>query len=167
MVGKGQAINLAEDEELGGNVEELVVDEKAKRKREKTEKKEQKRKARAEASITIDEIPVKLNEDLPRPRKRRGGAGGGGRGRGGPRGGAPGRGGSTVAGSTISIASHVEAVGIKRPGFGLQGRPLEVHTNHFECSTPEGIIHHYDGLFFVLCYAIHSHRPYILLLCVL
>lgn len=71
MVGKGQAINVAEDEELGGNVEEVAVDEKAKRKREKTEKKEQKRKARAEAAIAVDEIPLKLNEDLPRPRKRR------------------------------------------------------------------------------------------------
>lgn len=75
--------------------------------------------------------------------------GGRGRGVGGPvrggiRGGAPLRGGPPANGSS-HIASHVEAIGVKRPGFGVQGKVIEVNTNHFACSIPETKIHHYDG----------------------
>ncbi|EIM88070.1 argonaute-like protein [Stereum hirsutum FP-91666 SS1] len=67
-----------------------------------------------------------------------------GRGVGGPvRGGAPLRGGPPTNG-TSQIASHVEAIGVKRPGFGVQGKVIEVNTNHFACSIPEATIHHYD-----------------------
>ena len=44
-----------------------------------------------------------------------------------------------------SIAAHVETIGVKRPGYGQIGRPINVTTNHFECDIPENIIHHYDG----------------------
>lgn len=60
------------------------------------------------------------------------------------RGGAPLRGGPPTNGTSL-IASHVEAIGVKRPGFGVQGKVIEVNTNHFACSIPEATIHHYDG----------------------
>jgi len=47
--------------------------------------------------------------------------------------------------NTPSIAPHVETIGVKRPGFGTNGKPLIVTTNHFPCVIPEAIIHHYDG----------------------
>lgn len=60
------------------------------------------------------------------------------------RGGTPLRGGPAANGGSL-IASHVEAIGVKRPGFGVQGKAIDVNTNHFACSIPETKIHHYDG----------------------
>ncbi|KAG1790006.1 uncharacterized protein HD556DRAFT_756886 [Suillus plorans] len=86
-----------------------------------------------------------------------GGGGGGGRGgrgggRGGPRGGPPPRGGPaggrTVHAPTGPAAlpgSHVQAVGVKRPGYGTAGRAVTVFSNFFKISLPESVIHHYDG----------------------
>lgn len=44
-----------------------------------------------------------------------------------------------------TIATHVETIGVKRPGCGTAGRAIPVTTNHFPCVIPQGIIHHYDG----------------------
>jgi len=106
------------------------------------------------------------------PRARgRGGGGGGGGGRGGggppapprgggppapprggappPRGGAPqaGRGGgpATSGPGQLVLASHIKTVGVRKPGYGKEGRPFSVFTNHFEAKIPEDIIFHYDG----------------------
>lgn len=81
-----------------------------------------------------------------------------GRGRGGPggpppRGGTPPRGGGAFRGGggpavarTLAPASHVKAVGVKRPGHGTAGRIVEIFTNHFAASLDQGIIYHYDGM---------------------
>lgn len=75
------------------------------------------------------------------------------RGRGGPpppgppRGGGPGGGGGM---NPTNIASHVQTVGVRRPGFGRLGRQIKVITNHFPVSIPDAIIHHYDGMLLVL-----------------
>ncbi|KZW04251.1 eukaryotic translation initiation factor 2C [Exidia glandulosa HHB12029] len=70
--------------------------------------------------------------------------------RGGPgsRGGPPssrgGRGGAIPVGPTGGIPSHVQTIGVRRPGVGSAGRKLNVVTNHFGVTIPDGIIHHYD-----------------------
>ncbi|KAI0310799.1 hypothetical protein OF83DRAFT_1037802, partial [Amylostereum chailletii] len=64
-----------------------------------------------------------------------------------PRGAAPARGGIASRGgaaATSAIASHVKTVGVRRPGHGNSGRPIEVVTNHFKTEIPQGFIHHYD-----------------------
>jgi eukaryotic translation initiation factor 2C len=69
----------------------------------------------------------------------------------GQQGSARGRGGGGIgpsrgqAQNAPTIASHVETIGVKRPGYGTGGRSIAVTTNHFPCVIPEGIIHHYDG----------------------
>ncbi|KAH9077159.1 argonaute-like protein [Lactarius deliciosus] len=81
----------------------------------------------------------------------RGGPGGPPRGgRGGPpqRGGPPSRaiptsGGPAVQRSLIP-ATHVKAIGVKRPGQGTGGRPIEVFTNNFATELDQGTIYHYD-----------------------
>ncbi|THH18233.1 hypothetical protein EW146_g2726 [Bondarzewia mesenterica] len=103
-------------------------------------------------------MPPRGNPDRGRGRGRGGGGGdGGGRGglprgappRGGPPRGSGGRGGPALRGGPapsggLQLPSHVEAIGVKRPGHGNAGRPLEVITNHFTTSIPEDSIHHYD-----------------------
>jgi len=42
------------------------------------------------------------------------------------------------------ILDHVTTVGVRRPSWGMSGRGVTVHTNHFEVRIPKGIIHHYD-----------------------
>lgn len=81
-----------------------------------------------------------------------GGRGGRGGGRGGPRGGPPPRGGPTRGGAVHAPTgpaalpgSHVQAVGVKRPGYGTAGRAVTVYSNFFKISLPESVIHHYDG----------------------
>ena len=90
---------------------------------------------------------------------RGGGPGGprGGRGgppRGGPRGGAPSRGGAPIpitggpaVQRSLVPAAHVAAIGVKRPGQGTGGRPIEVFTNNFVAELNQGTIYHYDGMF--------------------
>lgn len=89
-----------------------------------------------------------------------GGRGGRGGGRGGPRGGPPPRGGPrggsphggpvggrspAPTGPSALPGSHVQAVGVKRPGYGTAGRAITVYSNFFRVSLPESVIHHYDG----------------------
>lgn len=40
--------------------------------------------------------------------------------------------------------SHINTVGVKRPGFGVAGKPMQVTANFFKTTIPERIIHHYD-----------------------
>jgi hypothetical protein len=86
----------------------------------------------------------------------RGGGRGGfdrGRGRGGPGGPPPRGGGGAFRGGgppavprTLAPASHVRAVGVKRPGHGTAGRMVEIFTNHFAAELNQGMIYHYDGM---------------------
>jgi eukaryotic translation initiation factor 2C len=71
-------------------------------------------------------------------------------GRGGPpqRGGAP----SGVSGpGQVALADHVQTIGVRKPGYGREGRRFEVYTNHFKAQITDNIIAHYDG-------ASHSFR---------
>ena len=75
--------------------------------------------------------------------------------RGNPRGqqeGARGRGGGTTGQSRGPAKTDPRiaalTMGVKRPGYGQIGRPINITTNHFECDIPKRIIHHYDGNFF-------------------
>lgn len=76
--------------------------------------------------------------------------GGGGAGRGAGRG--RGRGGTPISwGSSASnnpnapqISNHVTTVGVKRPAYGVSGRPIAVYANCFETTIPEKTIYHYD-----------------------
>ncbi|KAH9035274.1 argonaute-like protein [Lactarius hengduanensis] len=79
------------------------------------------------------------------------GRGGRGGGRGGPpqqRGGPPTRAIPTSGGPAVQRfqipAAHVEAIGVKRPGQGTGGRPIEVFTNNFATELDQGTIYHYD-----------------------
>ncbi|KAI0053586.1 argonaute-like protein [Auriscalpium vulgare] len=77
----------------------------------------------------------------------RGGRGRGGRGAGNAprgRGGPPAQGGAPSRGGTLTIADHVQSVGVKRPGHGNSGRAMDVFTNHFASEIPQETIHHYD-----------------------
>ncbi|KIK94706.1 hypothetical protein PAXRUDRAFT_827744 [Paxillus rubicundulus Ve08.2h10] len=68
-----------------------------------------------------------------------------GRGRGAPRGTPPAiRGGSPASGSAALPGSQVEAVGVRRSGYGTAGRPITVSANFFNIALPECNIHHYD-----------------------
>ena len=80
-------------------------------------------------------------------------AGARGRGRGAPppRGGAP-RGGPPASGRgrggappQLNIAEHVQTIGVRKPGYGREGRPFQVFTNHFAASVTDQTISHYDG----------------------
>ncbi|KAJ7600899.1 argonaute-like protein [Mycena floridula] len=68
---------------------------------------------------------------------------------GGSTGSTGGRGGALSASTSLTShlpASHVTAVGVKRPGFGRAGRRIKVFVNAFVSGVPEGIISHYDVL---------------------
>ncbi|RPD77221.1 argonaute-like protein [Lentinus tigrinus ALCF2SS1-7] len=41
-------------------------------------------------------------------------------------------------------SAAVTTIGVKRTAFGQSGRALQVYTNHFKTSIPEGLIYHYD-----------------------
>lgn len=68
-----------------------------------------------------------------------------GRGGGPQRGGGPGRGGGAGRGGVpVAIAASVKTVGVKRPGYGTGGRPVNTIVNAFPVDVPDGIIYHYD-----------------------
>ena len=52
----------------------------------------------------------------------------------------------TGGGKISGISNSVKAIGVKRPGHGNAGRPLEIITNHFATDVPDGKIYHYDGM---------------------
>jgi eukaryotic translation initiation factor 2C len=79
------------------------------------------------------------------PPGRGGGGGGPGRG-GGGRGQPPAQTGGR-GGAQLALAQHVIAIGVKKPGYGREGRPFQVYTNHFGAEISENIISHYDGQF--------------------
>lgn len=99
------------------------------------------------------------------PKGDPGARGGRGRGRGGgpPRGGPPGggaRGGPPSRGGPPGAAAratssappsgalpgaHVQAVGVRRSGYGTAGRAMNVLANFFTMASPDSNIHHYDG----------------------
>ncbi|KAF9226544.1 argonaute-like protein [Gyrodon lividus] len=85
----------------------------------------------------------------------------GGRGRGGPRGGPPRgappasrgaprgaspaiRAGAPASASGNLPGSHVQAVGVRRSGYGTAGKPITVSANFFNIALPECNIYHYD-----------------------
>jgi eukaryotic translation initiation factor 2C len=43
--------------------------------------------------------------------------------------------------------SHITTVGVRRPGYGKTGKPMQVTANYFKTTIPEDVIHHYDGSF--------------------
>ena len=95
---------------------------------------------------------------------RGGGRGGGDRGggRGGPpppRGGAFRGGGPPAVARSLVPAAHVHAIGVKRPGHGSAGRPLDVFTNHFAMELNQGTIYHYDGVFTFLLERLYLIGP--------
>jgi len=51
---------------------------------------------------------------------------------------------------TLALASHVRAIGVKRPGHGTAGKVVEVFTNHFATTLDQGTIYHYNGTHFFL-----------------
>ncbi|KAF8313410.1 Piwi-domain-containing protein [Clavulina sp. PMI_390] len=42
------------------------------------------------------------------------------------------------------LGPNVQAIGVRRPGFGKAGRPSKIKSNHFLAEIPQDIIHHYD-----------------------
>jgi len=42
--------------------------------------------------------------------------------------------------------SHISTVGVRRPGFGKAGKPMQVTANLFKTTIPNCVIYHYDGL---------------------
>jgi len=46
---------------------------------------------------------------------------------------------------THAVASHVKAIGVKRPGHGTAGKVVNIFTNHFATTLDQGTIYHYDG----------------------
>lgn len=90
------------------------------------------------------------------PRGDPGARGGGrGRGRGGPARGGPPRGGPPGAPARATSSApppsgalpgaHVQAIGVRRSGYGTAGRAITVFSNFFTMASPERNIHHYDG----------------------
>lgn len=80
--------------------------------------------------------------------------GGRGRGRGGPARGGPPRGGPPGAAARATSSAppsgalpgaHVQAVGVRRSGYGTAGRAITVLANFFSMASPDSHIHHYDG----------------------
>ncbi|KAK0210005.1 argonaute-like protein [Desarmillaria ectypa] len=67
-----------------------------------------------------------------------------------PRGRGGGRGGGGVAGPqgspSVSISSAVQAVGVRRPGFGMAGRQITVSVNACEMDIPDIMVYHYDAM---------------------
>ncbi|KAB5595254.1 Argonaute-1 protein [Ceratobasidium theobromae] len=59
----------------------------------------------------------------------------------------PGPGASAAGpGAAPPAPTHVDTIGVKRPGFGKAGRPTSVLVNHFVCKIPTGMIYHYDTI---------------------
>ena len=87
----------------------------------------------------------------PRGSPSRGSSSGRGPPRGGSRGGPPPQGpplpsgGAPAERRTLALASHVRAIGVKRPGHGTAGRVVDVFTNHFAATLDQGTIYQYDG----------------------
>lgn len=96
------------------------------------------------------------------PRPPRGASGPRGGGRGAPpglgrgRGGGPPQGGPPAApvtpsasagrgGQQVVLADHVQTIGVRKPGYGREGRIFKVFTNHFAAEVTDNIISHYDG----------------------
>ncbi|KAG7453210.1 argonaute-like protein [Guyanagaster necrorhizus] len=46
--------------------------------------------------------------------------------------------------TSVSIASAVEVVGVKRPAYGKEGRRIKIFANVCEAPVPEGMIYQYD-----------------------
>ncbi|SJK96819.1 uncharacterized protein ARMOST_00065 [Armillaria ostoyae] len=89
--------------------------------------------------------PYPAGEGVPQQRGGPRGRGGGRAGRG--RAGA-GRGGAVVRQQPIpsdSVSSAVQAVGVRRPGFGSAGRQTTVLVNASEMGIPDITVYHYDG----------------------
>ena len=73
-----------------------------------------------------------------------------------PRGGPPPsrtQGGAATTGGPgqVVLAAHVQTIGVKKPGYGREGRPFSVFTNHFGAQITDNIISHYDGLSHLPC----------------
>ncbi|KAK0186096.1 argonaute-like protein [Armillaria mellea] len=51
--------------------------------------------------------------------------------------------------TSVSIASHVQVVGVKRPSYGKEGRLIKIVANVCEASVPEGMIYQYDVQIYV------------------
>ena len=47
----------------------------------------------------------------------------------------------------LTPATHVRAIGARRPGQGTAGWPVNVLTNTFATELNQGTIHHYDGMY--------------------
>ncbi|KAI9448013.1 argonaute-like protein [Lactarius indigo] len=47
----------------------------------------------------------------------------------------------------LDLPARVRAIGVKRPGHGADGRPIEVFTNSFEIKLNQGTIYHYNGMY--------------------
>jgi eukaryotic translation initiation factor 2C len=94
-----------------------------------------------------------------RGRGERGGGGGGGERAGGRgfRGSDRGFGGGAIpaGGPALAVghmghspplpAAHVEAIGVRRPGYGHAGMPIRPYSNHVVVELTQGMIYHYDG----------------------
>ena len=105
------------------------------------------------SSIRLESFPVppslhhRFHPAIFMPPK--GAPGNRGRGRGGPSTrGAPPPTNTSVVRQTLAPASHVRAIGVKRPGHGTSGRVVEIFTNHFATELNHGTICHYDGTHF-------------------
>lgn len=72
--------------------------------------------------------------------------------RGGARGGPPGGGRGRGAPPPVNIAEHVQTIGVRKPGYGREGRAFQVSTNHFAASVTDQTISHYDGASLLLSY---------------
>jgi eukaryotic translation initiation factor 2C len=58
---------------------------------------------------------------------------------------APAQTGAGAARSQIALAEHIETIGVRKRGYGREGRPVEVSTNHFAVKILGNMIVHYDG----------------------
>lgn len=59
-----------------------------------------------------------------------------------------GRGQGTPIEHNAAHESHVSTVGVKRPGYGISGKKIQIRANYFRTTIPDHVIHHYDGWFF-------------------
>jgi hypothetical protein len=44
-------------------------------------------------------------------------------------------------------APHVQAIGVRRPGYGNSGQWIKLKSNHVEVTLDQGTIYHYDGMY--------------------
>lgn len=79
-----------------------------------------------------------LKLEMPNPVISRGGA------RNTPQ---PLRGQGTPLQHAATYESHINAVGVRRPGFGVAGKAMQVTANFFKTTAPKRVIHHYDDSF--------------------